>query len=184
MRCCNNGEVMSEKEQSQHATKRPFHVSSQPSELSDLENPCTHRNKAVQHHLASNVPYGLFPIFTVSVFGTRALQTCIYACICCSPCSKLKVFIWIKNTILFIWYVHIRGPKHKLNECQTNSFCFALHIHCLGKWCMRGTAAFQVLRFIKYIQNCGRNAFTSSMILFSVVPHFQDIHLQALKHFP
>lgn len=98
--CCNKGEVMSEKEQSQHATKRPFHVSSQPSELSDLENPCTHRNKAVQHHLASNVPYGLFPIFTVSVFGTRALQTRIYACTCCSPCSKLKVFIWIKNTIL------------------------------------------------------------------------------------
>lgn len=57
---------MPEKEQSQHATKRLFHVSSQPSEPTDLENPCTHANKAVQRHLYRAIfhmdcfPYSLF----------------------------------------------------------------------------------------------------------------------------
>lgn len=111
---------MSEKEQSQHATKRPFHVSSQPSELSDLENPFTHRNKAVKRHLASNVPYGLFPIFTVSVFGTRALQTCLYASTCCSPCSKyffeLKIqFLKIK-TVAFLDYFCMRRTDISLKS--------------------------------------------------------------------
>lgn len=128
---------MSEKELSQHATNRPFYVSSQPSELSDLENPCTHRNKAVQHHLESNVPYGLFPIFTVSMFGTRALQTCIYACTCCSPCSKLKVFIWIKNTILkkmtiengcFLWLFLYEENWHFTQEqLSWHSVCLSYH---------------------------------------------------------